>query len=65
MRAVDLIEPPQQVLGRLVDVVAARVVGKVVGQWRSSEFLLKNIDLVEEENDTRAHKPPRIDYRVK
>jgi len=33
MGSVDLVEPPQQVLGGLVHVIAARVVGKVVAQW--------------------------------
>ena len=30
--SVDLVKPPEQILGRLVDVVPSRVVGKVVAQ---------------------------------
>lgn len=30
VRAIDLVEPPEQVFGRTIDVVAARVIGEVV-----------------------------------
>ena len=65
VRAVDLVEAPEQVLGRLVGIVAARVVLEVVAQWRPAELLLENVDFVEKQDDAGAHKPPRVDDRVK
>lgn len=64
MCSVDLVEPPEKVLRRPVDVVSTRVVGEVVDQGRSAELLLEQIDLVEEEDDARPHEPPRVDHRV-
>ena len=58
--SVDLIESPQQVLRRSVHVVPTRVVREVIAEGRPSQLLLEEIDLVEEENDTRSHEPPRI-----
>lgn len=61
---VHLVEPPQQIFGRSVDVVATRVVGEVIPQRRSTELLFEEIDLVEEQNDAGSHKPSRIDDRI-
>jgi hypothetical protein len=62
--AIDLIEAPEQILGRAVDVVAAGVVGKVVVERGARELELEEIDLVEEEDDAGAHEPARVDDRV-
>lgn len=62
---VDLIESPEQVFGRSIHIIATRVVGEVVAERRSCELELEEIDLVQEQNDTGPHEPPRIDHRVK
>lgn len=62
---VDLVKPPEQVLGRLPDIVPPGVVREVVAQWRPSELLPEDVDFVEEEDDTGSHEPPRVDDRVK
>lgn len=33
MRSVDLVKPPQQVLGGAIDIVASRIVWKVIAEW--------------------------------
>lgn len=63
--SVDLVEPPEEIFGGAVDIVASRIIREIVAQRRSAEFLAEQIDLVEEQNDTRAHEPSRIDDRVK
>jgi hypothetical protein len=65
MRSVDLIKTPQQILGSLVDIVSSRVIRKVRGERRAGQFLLKNVNLVEEQDDARSHEPSRVDNRVK
>ena len=62
--AVDLVKAPEQVFGRAVDVVAAGIVGEVVGQRGSTEFLFEEINLVEEEDDAGPHEPARVDHRI-
>jgi hypothetical protein len=57
VRPVDLVKPPQQVFRSLVHVIAAGVVREVVPERRSKQFLLENVDLIQEENDTRPDKP--------
>ena len=64
MSAIDLVKTPEQVFGRAVDVVAAGVVGKVVSERGSTEFLFEEIDLVEEEDDAGPHEPARVDHRI-
>lgn len=57
MCSVDLIKPPQEVFGRLVDVVAPRIVWEVVAKWRSAELLLEDVDLIEEQYYACSHEP--------
>lgn len=64
MSSVDLIEPPQQVLCGSVDIVATGVIWEVIAKRRSTEFLSEEIDFVQEQDDTRAHEPSRVDHRV-
>ena len=64
MSSVDLVEPPQQILGRTIDIIAARVIWKVIAKWRSRKLRFEQIDLVEEQDNTGSHEPPAIDYRV-
>jgi len=64
MCAIHLIEPPEKILGCSVHIVAARVIWEVVAQWGARELLSEEIDLVQEEDDTRPHKPSRIDHGV-
>lgn len=64
MRPIDLIESPQQILRRSVNIISSRVIREVVSQRRAAKLLLKKIDLVEEEDDTGAHEPSRIDDRI-
>lgn len=64
MGSVDLVESPEEIFGGPVDIVASGIVREIVAQRRPAEFLAEQIDLVEEQNDTRAHEPSRIDDRV-
>lgn len=64
MCAVDLVEAPEQVLGRAVDVVAAGVVWEVLVERGAAELLTEEVDLVEEEDDGGAHEPARVDDGV-
>jgi len=64
VRPIDLVEPPQQILCRAIDVVAARVVRKIVDQGRLAQFLAEEIDLVQEQDDACPHEPARVDDRV-
>ena len=61
MCSVDLIEPPEQILGGSVDVISTRIIGEIVAQGRSSKLLPEQINLVQEQNDTCPHEPPGID----
>ena len=61
MGPVDLVESPEQILCGTIHVVAARVVGEVVGERRLAQLLPKQIDLVEEKDDRCSHKPSRVD----
>ena len=65
MCPIHLIESPQEILGSTINVVATRIIREVVAQWRSGQLLFEKVDLVEEEDDARPHKPPRVDHRVK
>lgn len=47
MRSVYLVESPEKILGRLVDIIGARVIREVVGQRRVDQFFLENINLVQ------------------
>ena len=64
MCAIDLVESPEQILCRTVDVVTARVVRKVIAERRPRKFRLEQIDLIEEKNDARPHEPAAVDDRV-
>lgn len=64
MCAIHLVESPKKVLGRAVDIIATRVIWEVVAQWGAGELLPEQVDLVQEQNDTRPHEPSRIDDRV-
>jgi len=62
---VDLVEPPQEVLGGTVDIVTARVIGEVVRQRTSRELDFEQIHLVEEQDYTRSDEPTTVHHRVK
>lgn len=47
MSPIDLVESPQQVFRRSIDIVPSRVVGEVIAQWTSLQLSLEEIDLVE------------------
>ena len=64
MGPVNLVESPQQILRRSINIISTRVVREVVAQRRAAKLLLEKIDLVEEEDDTGAHEPSRIDDRI-
>lgn len=55
--AVEFVESPQNVLCRVFNVVTASVIWKVVFQRRVWQFLGKDVNFVEEENDRGACKP--------
>lgn len=64
MRAIHLVESPQQILGCFVDVIPARIIGKVVGQRGSHQLLFENVHLVEKQYDACSHEPARVDDRI-
>ena len=65
MCAIDEVESPEKVFSGSICVVPARVVRKVLAERRSLELLHKQIDLVQEEDDTRSHEPAGVDDGVK
>lgn len=64
MRSVDLVEPPQKIFGSPVDIIAPWIIGEIIAQGRSTEFLFEQINFIEKEDDTSSHKPARVDHRV-
>ncbi len=62
--SVHLVESPEQILGCPVDIVATRVIREVVSQWRPTQLLFEEIDLVEEQNYAGSHEPSGVDNRV-
>ena len=65
MRAIDLVEPPEQVFCRPVHVIPARVIGEIIAQGRLGQFRSEEVDFVKEENDGGTHEPSRVDDGVK
>jgi hypothetical protein len=61
---INLVESPQEIFGRPVDIVSAGIVGKVVGKWAPGQLHLEQIDLVQEEDYTGPHKPTAVDNRI-
>src|SRR5450432_3135533 len=64
MSSINLIEPPKEVFGRPVNIAPSRVVGEIVPKRRPSKFHFEKIDLVQKEDDTCPHKPPRVDNGI-
>lgn len=61
---IHLVESPQEVLRRPVDVVTTRVVREVIAQGRFRKFRSEEIDFVQEQDDGCSHEPSRVDHRV-
>ena len=51
MCPIHLIKSPQQILGRSVDIVAARIIGEVIPKRRLPQLGSEEIDFVEEKDD--------------
>ena len=64
MCSVHLIEPPQEIFGRPVNIITTGVVREVVPERRPAELSLEEIHLVQEEDDACPHEPSRIDNRI-
>lgn len=64
MCPIDLVKPPEQILGRPIHVITARIVGEVVAQRRTRKLLAEQIDFVQEQDNTGALEPPRVDDRI-
>jgi hypothetical protein len=58
LSAIDLIETPQQVLGRLVDITTSGIVREVIAEWRPRQFVFEQIHFVQEQNDASSREPP-------
>lgn len=65
VRSIDLVKPPEQILGRAIHVITARIVGEVIAQRRTRKLLAEQVDFVQEQDDTSSLKPPRVDNRIK
>lgn len=46
MCSINLVEPPQQIFGGAVHIIAARVIRKVIAQGGPRELLAEQIDLI-------------------
>lgn len=64
MCSIDLVKPPKKIFRSSVDVVSSRVIWEVIAERRPSKLLPEQIDLVQEEDDTRPHEPSRVDYGI-
>lgn len=64
MCSVHLVEPPQEIFGRSVDIVTSGIVWEIICKRRPTELLLEQIHLIQEEDDACSHEPSRIDDRV-
>jgi hypothetical protein len=62
--SIDLVEPPQEIFGSSVYVIAARIIWKVIAERRASKLDFEEVDLVEEQYDTGPHEPSRVDDRI-
>lgn len=62
--AVELIEPPENVLGRSVEVASTRAIREVIGQRYALQFFLKTPNIAKQEDDGGAIKPVRVDDRI-
>jgi hypothetical protein len=61
---VDLIKAPKKIFRCTVYVVSPRVIREVTAQRRPGELLFKQVDFVQEEDDTGPHEPPGVHYRI-
>lgn len=64
VRPIDLVETPQQIFRRAIDIVAARIIRKIISQRRPAQFLFEQVNFVEKEDNAGAHEPARIHNRV-
>ena len=63
-RPIRLHELPQNELRRLIDVVPARVLGKVAVEGHLGQLDLEHVRLIEEQDDRSPQEPPRVDDRL-
>lgn len=64
MGAINEVESPEEVFGGAIRIGSARVIREVLAEWRTLQLLHEQIDLVQEEDDARPHKPSGVDDRV-
>ena len=55
--SVELLEPPEDILHRLVDIGASDIVREVLLHRRVRKLLDKDVDLVQTEDDCRSAEP--------
>lgn len=65
MCSIHLIESPEEVFRRPINIVAAGVVREILAQRRSPEFLPKQVDFIQEQDDACSHEPAGVDNRIK
>ena len=64
MCPINLVEPPQQIFGGAIDIVAAAIIGEISPQWTSFQFAFEQVDLVQKKDYGCAHEPATVDYAV-
>jgi hypothetical protein len=58
---INLVESPEKIFCSTVNIIAARIIREVIAQRGSAKLRFKQVDFVQEENDTRSHEPTGVD----
>ena len=61
---VELIEAPENVLGRSVEVASTRIIREVIDQRFAPQFFLEAPNIAKQEDDGGAVEPARVDHGI-
>lgn len=61
---VELIEAPENVLGRSVEVASTRIIREVIAQRFALQFFLETPKIAKQEDDGGLVEPARVDHRI-